>query len=64
MTALEPLDNTEGGGKGTSLTIGDAGEILTDAHLGDSICINGSFHSVPIPPPLLPKLTFLRQEPA
>ncbi|KAK3203389.1 hypothetical protein GRF29_112g1147952 [Pseudopithomyces chartarum] len=37
VTALEPLDQTASGGGGTSLTIGDAQDILGDANLGDSI---------------------------
>lgn len=35
-------DSTASGGGGTSLTISDCAEILTDAHLGDSISINGT----------------------
>ncbi|KAL2003368.1 hypothetical protein VTN02DRAFT_4104 [Thermoascus thermophilus] len=42
VTSLEPLDTTASGGGGTSLTISDCEEILTDAHLGDSICVNGT----------------------
>ncbi|KAJ5818421.1 Riboflavin synthase [Penicillium riverlandense] len=42
VTALEPLDTTTSGGGGTSLTISDCAEILTDAHLGDSISVNGT----------------------
>jgi hypothetical protein len=41
VTSLEPLDTTDGGGGGTSLTISDCAEILVDAHLGDSISVNG-----------------------
>jgi riboflavin synthase len=41
VTALEPLDTSSSGGGGTSLTISDCEEILTDAHLGDSIAVNG-----------------------
>lgn len=41
VTSLEPLDTSSGGGGGTSLTIADCEEILTDAHLGDSIAVNG-----------------------
>jgi len=37
-----PQDDTSSGGGGTSLTISDCSEILTDAHLGDSISINGT----------------------
>jgi len=39
--ALEELDQTSTGGGGTSLTI-SAQDILGDAHLGDSISVNGS----------------------
>lgn len=42
MTHLVPLDSTSSGGGGTSLTIDDAAAILTDAHLGDSIAVNGT----------------------
>ena len=42
VTALEPQDDTAAGGGGTSLTISDCSDILTDAHLGDSISINGT----------------------
>ncbi|OQD75133.1 hypothetical protein PENDEC_c008G00357 [Penicillium decumbens] len=42
VTALEPLDTTSSGGGGTSLTISDCEEILSDAHLGDSISVNGT----------------------
>lgn len=42
-TVLEnnPYDETESGGQGVSITIGDAGAILSDCHIGDSIAING-----------------------
>ncbi|CAI4060401.1 hypothetical protein SUVZ_04G4660 [Saccharomyces uvarum] len=36
-----PYDDTESGGQGVSITIGDAGDILSDCHIGDSIAING-----------------------
>ncbi|OXV09023.1 hypothetical protein Egran_03217 [Elaphomyces granulatus] len=42
VTSLDPLDTGAGGGGGTSLTISDCEEILSDAHLGDSICVNGT----------------------
>ncbi|MCJ1463591.1 Riboflavin synthase alpha chain [Pseudocyphellaria aurata] len=42
VSALEKHDDTSSGGGGTSLTISDCAEILTDAHLGDSININGT----------------------
>lgn len=42
VTALAQLDKTSSGGGGTSLTIGDAQDILGDANLGDSISVNGT----------------------
>ncbi|MCJ1396876.1 Riboflavin synthase alpha chain [Xylographa trunciseda] len=42
VSALETHDATSSGGGGTSLTISDCAEILSDAHLGDSISINGT----------------------
>ena len=42
VTALEAQDDTAAGAGGTSLTISNCAEILTDAHLGDSISINGT----------------------
>ncbi|KAF9885506.1 Riboflavin synthase alpha chain [Aspergillus nanangensis] len=42
VVSLEPLDTSSSGGGGTSLTISDCEEILTDAHLGDSISVNGT----------------------
>ncbi|KAN0083370.1 hypothetical protein V8E54_002458 [Elaphomyces granulatus] len=42
ITSLDPLDTGAGGGGGTSLTISDCEEILSDAHIGDSICVNGT----------------------
>ncbi|MCJ1419649.1 Riboflavin synthase alpha chain [Xylographa parallela] len=42
VSALETHDETSSGGGGTSLTISDCGPILSDAHLGDSISINGT----------------------
>lgn len=42
VTALQELDPSQSGGNGTSLTVSDCAEVLTDAHLGDSICINGT----------------------
>ncbi|OJJ47573.1 hypothetical protein ASPZODRAFT_1716429 [Penicilliopsis zonata CBS 506.65] len=42
VTSLEPLDTSSSGGGGTSLTISGCEEILTDAHLGDSISVNGT----------------------
>ncbi|KAI9678779.1 MAG: Riboflavin synthase alpha chain [Caeruleum heppii] len=42
VSALEKQDDSESGGGGTSLTISDCADILTDAHLGDSISVNGT----------------------
>ena len=42
VTSLVQQDDTSSGGGGTSLTISDCAEILTDANLGDSISINGT----------------------
>jgi len=42
VSALEKQGDTASGGGGTSLTISECADILTDAHLGDSISINGN----------------------
>ncbi|KAH0839015.1 riboflavin synthase, alpha subunit [Fonsecaea pedrosoi CBS 271.37] len=42
VSALVALDPSTSGGNGTSLTISDCATILTDAALGDSICVNGT----------------------
>ncbi|KAJ2556671.1 Riboflavin synthase alpha chain [Coemansia sp. RSA 1933] len=42
VVEFAPLDTTDAGGNGASLTIGGAQAILTDCHLGDSISINGT----------------------
>ncbi|KAI9783558.1 MAG: Riboflavin synthase alpha chain [Geoglossum umbratile] len=42
VSAVTENDTSPGGGGGTSLTISDAGEILGDARLGDSISVNGT----------------------
>ncbi|KAF8960493.1 Riboflavin synthase alpha chain [Entomortierella lignicola] len=42
VTEIVPLDFSESGGQGFSITIGEATEILGDCHLGDSIAINGT----------------------
>ncbi|KZF19719.1 riboflavin synthase [Xylona heveae TC161] len=42
VSKLDSLDKSEGGGGGTSLTISEAEDILVDAHLGDSISVNGT----------------------
>ncbi|KAK3836996.1 MAG: hypothetical protein JOS17DRAFT_427488 [Linnemannia elongata] len=41
VTSIVPLDSSESGGEGFSITIGNAAEILGDCHLGDSIAVNG-----------------------
>lgn len=42
-TVLEykEVDISESGGNGVSITIGDCSTVLSDVHLGDSICTNG-----------------------
>ncbi|PNS18565.1 Riboflavin synthase [Sphaceloma murrayae] len=42
VSALTPQDDTETGGRGTSLTISDCADILVDVHLGDSVSVNGT----------------------
>ncbi|KAI9821383.1 MAG: Riboflavin synthase alpha chain [Thelocarpon impressellum] len=42
VAALEEKDDSAAGGGGTSLTIAEADGVLEDAHLGDSISINGT----------------------
>ncbi|KAK6339623.1 Riboflavin synthase alpha chain [Orbilia javanica] len=42
VSELLPLDTTSSGGNGCSMTISDCAEILTDALIGDSICVNGT----------------------
>ncbi|KAK8160637.1 riboflavin synthase alpha chain [Phyllosticta citrichinensis] len=42
VSQLEKQDDSASGGGGTSLTISGADEILGDAHLGDSISVNGT----------------------
>lgn len=43
-TVLEyiEVDNSDVGGSGVSVVVGDATKILTDVHIGDSISINGT----------------------
>ena len=41
VSNITKVDQSEGGGGGTSLTIADAKEILGDVRLGDSINVNG-----------------------
>ena len=47
VAALERQDDSASGGGGTSLTIADADTVLEDAHLGDSISINGTCAAPP-----------------
>jgi riboflavin synthase len=42
ISSLVELDPSQSGGNGTSLTISDCPEIVEDAHLGDSISVNGT----------------------
>nr|OQO18357.1 hypothetical protein B0A51_15654 [Rachicladosporium sp. CCFEE 5018] len=42
VSRLVEHDDSSSGGGGTSLTISNCADILTDAHLGDSISINGT----------------------
>jgi len=42
VSAIVPLDHTESGGGGWSITISDAAPVLEDCHIGDSICCNGA----------------------
>ena len=42
ISSLQSLDPSQSGGNGTSLTITNCPDILTDAHLGDSISVNGT----------------------
>ncbi|KAI1616453.1 riboflavin synthase alpha chain [Exophiala viscosa] len=42
VTSLTDLDPSVSGGNGTSLTISDCADILSDAQLGDSISVNGT----------------------
>ncbi|KAK1012117.1 Riboflavin synthase alpha chain [Friedmanniomyces endolithicus] len=42
VSQLIQHDDSSSGGSGTSLTISSCASILTDAHLGDSISINGT----------------------
>lgn len=41
VLAYQIFDDSESGGQGVSITIGDAKPILLDCHIGDSIAING-----------------------
>ncbi|KAF8527407.1 Lumazine-binding protein [Hysterangium stoloniferum] len=42
VSSIVPLDTTESGGEGWSMTISNAAEILDDCHIGDSISVNGA----------------------
>ncbi|KAJ6258518.1 hypothetical protein Dda_6562 [Drechslerella dactyloides] len=42
VSELLELDSSSSGGNGCSMTISDCAEILSDALLGDSICVNGT----------------------
>jgi riboflavin synthase len=42
VSAIVPLDQTESGGGGWSITISNAAPVLNDCHIGDSICCNGA----------------------
>ncbi|KAI9663332.1 MAG: Riboflavin synthase alpha chain [Alyxoria varia] len=58
VTSLEPLDTSDSGGGGTSLTISDAGPVLGGARLGDSICVNGTCLTITdLPTPTTPTPT-------
>ncbi|MCJ1335196.1 Riboflavin synthase alpha chain [Bachmanniomyces sp. S44760] len=58
VSALESQDDTSSGGGGTSLTITDCEDILTDAKLGDSISINGTCLTITaLQPPDSPRPT-------
>jgi len=41
VASIDEQDNSESGGNGWSITIGDSAIILSDCHLGDSIAVNG-----------------------
>eukprot|EP00842_Homolaphlyctis_polyrhiza_P003026 jgi/Hompol1/3724/HPOL_003339-RA len=41
IAASVPIDSSESGGNGFSLTIDQAAIVLTDVHIGDSITVNG-----------------------
>ena len=42
VSSIVPLDETESGGGGWSMTISDSAQILDDCHVGDSIAVNGT----------------------
>lgn len=41
VTSVQENDQSESGGNGWTLTLGDAAPILSDCHIGDSIAVNG-----------------------
>ncbi|KAJ3036447.1 Riboflavin synthase alpha chain [Rhizophlyctis rosea] len=46
VSSILPLDTTESGGGGFSITISDAAPVLSDVNLGDSISVNGACMTV------------------
>lgn len=42
VSSIIPLDASESGGGGWSMTISESEEILNDCHIGDSISVNGA----------------------
>ncbi|ORX49082.1 alpha subunit of riboflavin synthase, partial [Hesseltinella vesiculosa] len=42
VSAVSEMDQSQSGGNGWTITISEAGAILGDCHLGDSIAINGT----------------------
>lgn len=40
------IDDSESGGNGNSMIIGDAEKILGDCNLGDSIAVNGKYENI------------------
>jgi hypothetical protein len=41
VVSVVEQDQSESGGNGWTITVGDAADILVDCHIGDSIAING-----------------------
>lgn len=41
VVSVVEQDQSESGGNGWTITVGDAADILGDCHIGDSIAING-----------------------
>lgn len=46
------MDKSTSGGGGYSMTIGECASILSDCHIGDSICVNGE---LVLPPFFVPR---------